>query len=76
MQLHFFRYHQQGKIIIYAWVNDEDTQRAYDSGDDAYRVFLRMLEGGHPPSDWAVLLAEAPRENERLQKSIQRTPPG
>lgn len=71
----FFRYHQQSKIIVYAWVNDEDTKRAYDSGDDAYRVFRRMLETGHPPSDWVVLLAEAKKENERLQKSIQRDPP-
>lgn len=72
----FFRYHQQSKIIVYAWVNDEDTKRAYDSGDDAYRVFRRMLEGGHPPNDWAVLLAEAKKENERLQKSNQRNSPG
>ena len=70
----FFRYHQQSKIIVYAWVNDEDTRRAHDSGDDAYRVFRRMLESGHPPSDWAVLLAEARKENQRLQKSIQRAP--
>ena len=71
----FFRYHQQSKIIVYAWVNDEDTKRAYGSGDDAYRVFRRMLESGHPPSDWAVLLAEAKKENERLQKGIQRAAP-
>ena len=24
----FFRYHAQSKIIVYAWVNDEDTKRA------------------------------------------------
>lgn len=72
----FFRYHQQSKIVVYAWVNDEDTKRAYDSGDDAYRVFRRMLETGHPPSDWVVLLADAKKENERLQKSTQRALPG
>lgn len=72
----FFRYHQQSKIVVYAWVNDEDTKRHYDSFDDAYRVFRRMLETGHPPSDWAVLLAKAKKENERLQKSIQRATPG
>ena len=26
----FFRFHQKSKIIIYAWVNDEGTKRAYD----------------------------------------------
>ncbi len=68
----FFRYHQQSKIIVYAWVNDEDTKRAYDSREDAYRVFQRMLESGHPPSDWAVLLAGARKENERLHKGVRR----
>ncbi|MFA7299785.1 MAG: type II toxin-antitoxin system YhaV family toxin [Sideroxydans sp.] len=55
----FFRFHQESKIIIYAWVNDEDTKRAYKSNDDAYRVFTKMLNSGHPPSDWDKLLAEA-----------------
>lgn len=55
----FFRYHAQSKIIVYAWVNDEDTKRAYESGDDAYRVFRKMLENGHPPGDWVALLSEA-----------------
>jgi toxin YhaV len=67
----FFRYHQQSRIIVYAWVNDEDTKRAYDSGDDAYRVFRRMLESGHPPNDWATLLAQARKENDRLQKAAR-----
>ena len=39
----FFRYHAQSKVIVFAWVNDEDTKRAYESGDDAYRVFRKML---------------------------------
>lgn len=57
----FFRYHLQAKIIVLAWVNDEDTKRAYDSSDDAYRVFRKMLESGHPPDDWDVLVGEAKR---------------
>jgi toxin YhaV len=57
----FFRYHAQAKVIVLAWVNDEDTKRAYESSDDAYRVFRRMLDGGHPPSDWAALLKESER---------------
>lgn len=55
----FFRYHLESRIIVYAWVNDEDSKRAYDSNTDAYRVFKKMLESGHPPDDWNVLLEEA-----------------
>jgi toxin YhaV len=62
----FFRFHAQAKVIVFAWVNDEDTKRAYESADDAYRVFRRMLDSGRPPSDWGQLLAEARAEAERL----------
>lgn len=55
----FFRYHTGLRIIVYAWVNDPDTLRAYDSSDDAYRVFRRMLGRGRPPDDWDALLAES-----------------
>ena len=51
-----------------AWVNDEDTKRAYESGDDAYRVFRKMIESGNPPDDWLRLLAEARAEVARLQQ--------
>lgn len=54
----FFRYHTPSKVIVFAWVNDEETKRAYGSGDDAYYVFRRMLESGHPPDEWEQLLAE------------------
>lgn len=50
------------------WVNDEDAKRAYESSDDAYRVFRKMLKSGHPPDDWNQLLAEARTEGERLQQ--------
>lgn len=55
----FFRYHAPSKVIVYAWVNDEDTKRAFERSDDAYRVFRKMLESGHPPDGWEQLLAEA-----------------
>ena len=64
----FFRYHAQGKIIVLAWVNDTDTKRAYESNDDAYRVFRKMLESGYPPDDWRQLLAQAHTEGQRLQQ--------
>lgn len=55
----FFRYHAPSQVIVFAWVNDEDTKRAYASSDDAYKVFRKMLESGHAPGDWDQLLAEA-----------------
>lgn len=64
----FFRYHQESKIIVYAWVNDEDSKRAYDSNTDAYLVFKKMLERGHPPDEWDELLAIAKGEIDRLDK--------
>ena len=64
----FFRYHALSKVIVFAWVNDENTKRAYESGDDAYRVFRKMLESGHPPDDWNQLLAEVRAEGLRLQQ--------
>jgi toxin YhaV len=54
----FFRYHAKAKIIVFAWVNDESSKRAYNSSDDAYRVFRKMLDSGHPPDDWDQLLAD------------------
>lgn len=47
----FFRFHAQAKVIVYAWVYAEGSQRADDSADDACRVFRRMLDSGRPPSD-------------------------
>lgn len=55
----FFRYSEKERIIVLAWVNDEDTKRAYDSRTDAYRVFARMLDRDRPPDDWETLLREA-----------------
>lgn len=55
----FFRFHAASRLLVYAWVNDEATKRAYESRDDAYRVFRRMLDSGKPPNDWETLLAEA-----------------
>ena len=55
----FFRYSTKEKIIIFAWVNDEDTKRAYESADDAYKIFEKMLTDGSPPNNWTELKAEA-----------------
>jgi toxin YhaV len=68
----FYRYHARTKVIVLAWVNDEDTKRAYESSDDAYRVFRKMLERGHPPDDWDRLLSEAQKGSQRMQESRAR----
>lgn len=54
----FFRFSEQHKTIILAWVNDETTLRAYDSKHDAYKVFSSMLASGYPPGDWDELFAQ------------------
>jgi toxin YhaV len=70
----FFRYHQASRIIVYAWVNDEHTKRAYERADDAYRTFHKMLDRGHPPDDWETLVAQAKREADRLRAIADRAP--
>ena len=69
----FFRYHRPSRVIIYAWVNDEDTKRAYESGSDAYRTFRRMLKSGSPPDDWDQLLSEARTQNKRMRAANDST---
>lgn len=64
----FFRYHAQVKMIVYVWVNDENTKRSYESSDDAYLVFRNMLESGRPPDDWEQLIKEAQTALPRLRR--------
>ncbi len=52
----FFRYDSRSKLIVYAWVNDENTLRQSGSKRDPYEVFKRMLDSGNPASDWATLV--------------------
>ena len=58
----FFRYHFESKIIVYAWVNDENNKRAYGNKTDAYKVSERMLKSGPPPETWDELLDAAKEE--------------
>ena len=71
----FFRFHTQARVIVFAWVNDDKTKRAYGSQTDAYRVFGHMLRSGRPPSDWDALLKEAAggRAVCRLDAAVQVT---
>ena len=52
----FFRFDTRAKIIVYAWVNDSNTKRAYESKKDAYIIFQKMLKRNRPPSDWDELI--------------------
>jgi toxin YhaV len=53
----FFRYDSKAKVIIFAWVNDEQTLRSAGSKSDPYAVFEKMLGRGNPPTDWEALIA-------------------
>ena len=53
----FFRFDSNTKIIIFSWVNDENSLRSSGSKSDPYAVFQKMLQRGHPPDDWAALVS-------------------
>ena len=55
----FFRYSSKQRVIIYAWLNDENTLRKSGSKSDPYQVFARRLQRGDPPDDWGSLMNEA-----------------
>ena len=55
----FFRYDGRAKVIVYAWINDQDSLRTYGSKNDAYAVFRAMLDKGDPPDKWEALLDAA-----------------
>ena len=55
----FFRYDSRTRVIIYAWVNDENTLRSSGSKKDPYAVFLKMLERGNPPDEWNALMRQS-----------------
>lgn len=68
----FFRYNLEQKIIILAWVNDEDTLRTYGSKKDAYHVFSKMLDNGYPPNDWKNLFKNAKAEIDTFRDLIKK----
>lgn len=55
----FFRFDSKSRIIVFAWVNDENTLRSSGSKSDPYAVFQRIVERGHPPDDWAALVSHS-----------------
>jgi len=54
----FFRFDSASGIIIYAWMNDENTLRKAGSRRDPYAVFARRLDEGNPPDGFEDLLAD------------------
>lgn len=67
----FFRYSSEAKVIVYVWVNDSESLRAYDGKRDAYAVFSSMLDAGAPPDDWGALMRECagPAAGARLRRA-------
>jgi toxin YhaV len=64
----FFRYDSKANIIVYAWVNDEQTLRSSGSKSDPYAVFEKMLERGNPPDDWATLIKASQKDWNKPEK--------
>ncbi len=61
----FFRFRTTEKIIIYCWVNDENTLRQSGAKTDPYQVFTKMLNKGNPPDSWEELLKHSTDINDK-----------
>ncbi len=70
----FHRFNSEAKIIVLAWVNDEQTLRAYGSKTDAYATFEGMLGGGNPPDNFDALMKEAVAAAERFEEGLKAAP--
>jgi len=72
----FFRYQETkaAKVIVLAWVNDDDALRAYGKASDAYAVFRKMLKKGDPPDEWEELMAAAAEDSARTRLARVRPP--
>ena len=55
----FFRYDSTAKIIVFGWLNDDDTLRKSGARTDPYEVFKSRLVRGDPPDDWDDLVRAA-----------------
>jgi toxin YhaV len=51
----FFRFSSREKVIIYAWMNDENSLRKSGARTDPYALFRNMLAAGKPPSSMVQL---------------------
>lgn len=55
----FYRYDRKKKVIIYVWMNDQDSLRKAGDKNDPYVLFARGLKRGVPPDSIDSLLAES-----------------
>jgi toxin YhaV len=69
----FFRFRSDARLIVFAWINDEESLRTYGSATDAYRVFADRLARGAPPDDWDTLVAEASTTSARQRATRLRS---
>jgi toxin YhaV len=69
----FFRFRSDARLIVFAWINDEQSLRMYGSATDAYLVFADHLARGTPPDDWDTLVAEASTAAARQRASYLRS---
>jgi toxin YhaV len=63
----FYRYSSRDRVIIYAWMNDENKLRKAGGRNDPYTIFNSLLRKGRPPDGWDALMKEAmvlPRQTE------------
>ncbi len=67
----FFRFDSSAKVIVLAWVNDEDTKRAYGSKNDAYTTFKGMLDNGNPPDTFEKLKRQAVAAKPRFDGALK-----
>jgi toxin YhaV len=75
----FFRYKSSDQtgstrgLIVFAWLNDEDTLRTRGGRNDAYSMFKGMLEDGNPPDAWEALVraARQERNSQRMAKLLR-----
>jgi len=70
----FFRFRTSEKVLIFAWVNDENSLRTYGSSTDAYVTFAGMLDRDDPPDDWDALLEACTRPEvvQRFRRILDR----
>ncbi len=64
----FYRFDSRARIIVFAWVNDDEHLRTIGARSDAYAQFGRMLDAGNPPTSWDELLAVARAEQAKDPK--------
>ena len=66
----FFRYSSKDRVIIYAWINDQNTLRKAGGRNDPYTIFNSLLRKGRPPDGWDALIREAATLKQRAEGQL------